>query len=366
MRNLSLRLGAHDSLVPVEVVQSMRRLRTLSRGLLFAWLWFMGGTALEAQATASAAPSTVPTLELPVLVVDHLHRPVDDFKLEQLRVRTGAGQPFAPLAMRREGDDPVSLTIMIDASRDSFHDLSQLGDEFASLVGSELLPNDRISLYAFDCGMARSLTGVAPDAAVLRKGVADAMSFPSLHGGPTHSACGKTVHLWDNVAIAVSGLSHAPGRRVLLLISSGADGGSKYDTVAVQQYAFDQGVAIFALRDKRQADADDFTRNSLSTAHGYGNVPTATMTPTPTPRSASGMELLCANDGGLTLISAPEFRKDGIADILFLIRQRFILTIPKGAYQPGTSHSAKVSGTALSPYFFTATGAGEPLTVKTP
>jgi hypothetical protein len=104
----------------------------------------------------------------------------------------------------------------------------------------------------------------------------------------------------------------------------------------------------------------------MSTAHGFGYAPTATMTPTASPRSANGMELLCANDGGLTLISAPEFRKDGIADILFLIRQRFILTIPKDAYQPGTSHSAKVLGPALSPYFFTATGAGEPLAAKTP
>jgi hypothetical protein len=314
---------------------------------------------------AAAAPTvTVPSLELPVLVVDHEHRPVGDVKVDKLRIKMGTTAEFAPLAMRKEGEDPLSLAILVDASRDTFHDLQRLGDEFASLVGSELLPNDRVTLFAADCAMTRSLNGAAPDAAVLRKGFVDALSVPTLHGGQTHSACGKTFHLWDDVAVAVAALSHAPGRRVLMLISSGTDGASKYDWLTVQQYAFDNGVAIFALRDQRQANADDLVRNSLTSDRGSMAGGSHTFTPPPPTRKVDNIELLCANDGGLTLTSAPEFRKDAIADILFLIRDRYILTVPKDAYQAAKSHSAKVSQAALSAYFFSATGATEPISGK--
>ncbi|WP_263374106.1 vWA domain-containing protein [Granulicella aggregans] len=316
--------------------------------------------AVVAPAAPSAAATSVPTLEMALLITDHIHRPVDDVPVEKLRLKTANGTQITPLSMRREGEDPLSLVILIDASRDSFHDLSKLGDEFAGLVGSQLLPTDRITMYAADCTMTRSMNNAVPDAAALRKGVSDAMSFPTLHGGKEHSACGKTFPLWDDVAVAVAGLSHAPGRRVILLISSGENGGGKYDWLTVEQYAFDQGVAIFGLRDKRQSDADDFSRNALTTTHGTPGS-SVSLAPPAALRSANNLELLCANDGGLTLTSAPEFRRDGIAGILFLIRNRFILTIPKDAYPLGTTHGVKVTQTGISPYFMTATGALEPM-----
>lgn len=208
--------------------------------------------------------------------------------------------------------------------------------------------------------MTRSLLNAPPDATVLRKAVDDALNFPTLHGGKTGSTCGKSIHLWDDAAAAIAALSHAPGRRVLLLISSGADGQSKYDWLTVQQYAFDQSVAIFALRDQRQADADNYTPGSLSVERGTYNGGAIHAPGTPA-RSAQNLELLCANDGGITLSAVPQFRKDALADIMFLIRSRFILTIPRDAWQPGTSHAVKVTQTLLTPYFFSATGASEPL-----
>jgi hypothetical protein len=312
-------------------------------------------------AAAQTPPNAGASLELPVVVVDHQHHPVDDVRLEQLKLRVGGGSSFAPTAMRKEGEDPVSLAILIDASRDSWHDLHEIDSDIAGLAGSALLPNDRITIYAADCTMTRSLRDAAPDAAVLRKAVDDAMASPNLHGGQKNSACGKTIHLWDDVALAVAALAKEPGRRVLLLVTPGTDGGSKYDAETVRQFAFDKGVAIFGLRDQRQADADTFTRGALSTSHDMGN---SVMTPQVASRDASSLELLCANDGGAALVATPTFRKDALADIVLILRSRFILTIPKDAYQSGSSHSVKVSGAMMSPYFMTATGALEPLVAK--
>jgi len=305
---------------------------------------------------ASAKP-----MEIAVLVTDHEHRPVDDVALTQFKVKIDDAEPITPAAIYREQDEPMSLTVLIDASRDSFHDLNELGGDLSGLAGAALLPTDRVSLYAIDCTVARSLVNVVPDAAVLRKGVADALGYSKLHDGQTSSACGKTVHLWDDVAIAIAALSHMPGRRVLLLISSGKDGGSKYDWKSVQQYAMEQSVAIFGLRDQRQVDADTDRPSSLSVHRGFDG---PGMVPVPGVRNATDLELLCANSGGLTLSSTTLFRKDALADILFLVRSRFILSLPKEAYPPGTTHSVRALLPLLKPYFVTTTGASRPLAAQ--
>ena len=294
-----------------------------------------------------------------MLAVDHSHRPVDDVAIDKLKIKVGNGAPFSPLAMRREGEDPLSIAILIDDSRDVWHDLGQVAEDLSSLAGISLMPSDRVSVYALDCVMTRSMLATAPDKENVKKAITDGLAYPNLHGGKTSSACGKSVHLWDSVAAVVSGLSHAPGRRVVLLISSGADHGSKYDWQTVQQYAVDQSVAIFGLRDQRQADADTFTQTGLSTQRSLGGVVSATNVPQIAPRDAQQFELLCANAGGLTLSSTTMFRKDALADIFFLVRNRYILTIPASAYPPGASHSIKVT-LPLQPYFLSATGASAP------
>ena len=315
-------------------------------------------SSLCAQNSAVPAVPNAAVVEIPTLVTDHEHRPVGDFRAEQFVVKVGSGKPIAPLTVRKEGTDLLSLVILLDASRDSFHDLSEIGDDLASLVGGAMDPHTRISIYSFDCAMVKTLNNAAPDADALRKAVQDGLQYPTVHGGKQSSSCGKTVHLWDDVSVAVAALSHMPGRRVILLVSPGTDGGSKYDWQTVQQYAREQSVAIFGLRDQRQADADTFSRNSLSTSSSMG---TRTMNPTPAARDASAIELFCANAGGLTLSSTTLFRKDALADILFLIGSRIILTVPKDSFLTIPSQNFKVSLTGGKPFYVTATGPSEPL-----
>jgi hypothetical protein len=316
---------------------------------------------LLGQTPAQPATASVPVVESPTLITDHEHRPVGDFHVGEFKVKIGPGEAFTPLAIRKEGTDPLSLIILLDASRDSFHDLSQIGDDLAALTAGALDPLDQITLYAFDCKMVRSMLNAPPDGAALHKAVTDALGVPALHDGQKNSACGKTVHLWDDVAVAVSVLSHRPGRRVIVLVSGGRDGGSKYDWKTVQQYAFDQSVAIFGLRDQRFADADDYSVNSLSTSNSYGRTVTSTSHVSPQARAANDFELLCANSGGLTLSANPLFRKDALADILFLVRSRLILTAPKDAYSLAGDHGVKVTLPALTPYYISPTGASDPV-----
>jgi hypothetical protein len=191
----------------------------------------------------------------------------------------------------------------------------------------------------------------------VRKAVSNSLSQPDLHNHDKSSACGKSVHLWDNIAATIAALSKLPGRRVLLVVSSGHDGGSKYNWQTVQQYALDQDVAIFGIRDQRQYDADTFTPSALSVQNGHTG---QTMSPTPTTREATMIDLLCANSGGLILNALPFHRNETFVYLLFIVRHRYILTIPVEAYPLGANHKLKVT-IPRSPFFVSAAGAGTPL-----
>ncbi|WP_263379886.1 vWA domain-containing protein [Granulicella paludicola] len=314
--------------------------------------------ALLASSATAQAPASAPdkSLEIPTLVVDHDHRPVGDLTPGQFSISVDNHPSFAPVAIREQHNEPVALTVLIDASRDPYHDLSNLGEEIGGLTSTMFLPDDRLSIYALDCVMTRSLYNMPPTPENVRKAVASAMSQPDLHNHDKSSTCGKSVHLWDNIAAAVAALSKLPGRRVLLVVSSGHDGGSKYNWQTVQQYALDQDVAIFGIRDQRQFDADTFTPSALSVKNGHTG---QTISPTPETREATKLDLLCANAGGLILNALPLRRNETFAYFLFIVRHRYILTIPAEAYPQGADHTLKVT-IPRSPFFVSAAGAGPP------
>jgi hypothetical protein len=315
---------------------------------------------LRAQTPAPPTAPPTSTLEIPTLVVDHDHRPVSDLRLDQFHIQVDDRPPFAPSTAHIEKTEPLTLTILIDTSEDSFHDLKDIGKELAGIAPTMFVPTDRVSVYALDCTLLRSLFNAPATPDDLQHAVASALSNPALHDRAKYPNCGKSVHLWDETAAAISGLSRLPGRRVLLLITSGHDGGSKYNWQTVQQYATDQDVAIFALRDQRQVDADTFIPSGLSVQHGYNG---PKMNSIPDTRGADDIMLLCANAGGLVLNALPLHRDETFAYFLFIVRNRTILTIPADAYPPGTTHKLKITA-PHTPFFVSPAGVGPPLTTQ--
>jgi hypothetical protein len=333
------------------------RLNTKNICLPFLLLavWFSAVFA-SAQTAAPVVVNSLSSIEIPTLVTTHSHRPVGDLTVDQFRVKFGDGEAFKPTSLHVEQNEPIALTLLLDASRDSYHDLAQMSDDLAQLTPSHLLPTDNLSVYGVDCAMARSLYNTSPDPEVVHKAITEALDFPKLHDGKSSSACGKSIHLWDDAAIAVAALAKLPGRRVLLIVSSGIDKGSKYDWQTVQKFASDHAVAIFGLRDQRQAEADTPTQSGLSVSRGNGAF--NTIAPPGEVRDAVALELLCANTGGLTLSTSPIHRKETLGYFLFMLRSRSILTIPASAYPSSGSRALKVT-MPLTPYFVTATGPDE-------
>src|SRR6185437_15102769 len=62
-------------------------------------------------------------IQVPTLVLGADRHPLPPFSREQFTLRLDSGPPFHPAQIHREGDDPISLAIVIDDSappRESF------------------------------------------------------------------------------------------------------------------------------------------------------------------------------------------------------------------------------------------------------
>ena len=107
------------------------------------------------------------------------------------------GPAFHPTQMRREGDDRIDLAVLLDVGGSQKELLTGFGDALASLAPAFLHANDRLSIYAADCTLMRSLYSVVPEGPTIKAGADAALNAPGLHGGKAKSACGRELHLWD-------------------------------------------------------------------------------------------------------------------------------------------------------------------------
>jgi hypothetical protein len=291
--------------------------------------------------TATApAPYTLHVYEnlvqIPTLVLTQQLEPTPSFALKQFDISLDSGRTFQPTRMHVEGDEPLSLAILIDDSRDPFHTLHTLGPLLAGLVPHYLHPQDHISIFAVDCDLVRSVDNRPVDAAMLQLGVSVALHFPTLHGGPAKPSCGHSLHLWDGIARVTSMLSKLPEWRVLIVISTGDDTASIYKWANVNLYVASNGVAVYGVRDSQLLDIDSRERSMPGTGRGGFSHPFAYT-------QENLFELLCDSNGGLVLDGPTSEFGQELARIIAMLRGRYILEFPRPDSSASGLHSIVVT-----------------------
>jgi hypothetical protein len=308
-----------------------------------------GGPVLCAQ---DAAPYTLHVyadhIQVPALVLDEDLKPAASVTREQFAIRLDHGRAFQPTQMRVEGDDPISLAVLLDASGDQDGILKAFGQAISGLVPQPLHPADRVSIYALDCTLKESADQVPADAAALEAGVAAALASPGLHGAQQHGACGSSIHLWDAIAKVVGTLGERPGRRVLLVVSKGMDGKSTHGFAETVHAAESKSVAIFGLRYLEYPDNTPikFSGNTLTVHYGPVAVNTLTL---PNGGDPNFFDQMCQSTGGLAFNLwnpaslnrvAPDVAPS-LDNMVALLRSRYILEFPRpDAYAPGQHYVA--------------------------
>ena len=266
------------------------------------------------QAPPPSAPTTLHVkaslLQIPVLILGPKHQPLPPIDGSMFSVQLGGDKPFRPRIVRREGDDPITLAILLDGSaRDSL--VPEMAAALPALAGRELHEHDRVAVYAMDgCKLRRMLTLAEPNAVLLRSSVEAALTFPPYDRYKRHAErCDSPVGLWDSLAWVTRSLSGEPGRRVVLAVSNGVDLGSHVVPELLRLSATRAGTAIFSLAERYKVPPGEAISTGVFTAAN----------------TASWLAVVSEGSGGMVMETARNNVPGTLERFVDLLRGRYIV-----------------------------------------
>jgi hypothetical protein len=297
----------------------------------------------QAPPTAQPAPSpsTTPTLhvytnlkQVPVLVLTSDHERMKPLDGSKFRVFLDSGRGFRPNYVHQEGDDPISLAILIDTTNPANELLPTLTQAIAALPPTYLRTEDRVSIYAVDCSLIRTAYNTPADSAVLQDAVQRAIApWQIRRERRAPASCKQGLPLWDSMAQILEDLDHQSGRRVLLAITDGKDTTSKTSWNKVMKQAQIESVSIFGLL-------------SPSATANQGGHETAEVFPVNSPFfvvQQDRLSQMCQQSGGVEIQATAQITLPRLKEFTQIVRERYILEFPRAPDEKVGVHSISVS-----------------------
>ncbi len=250
-------------------------------------------------------------VQVPVLVLgaQRQHLPPVDPGLFVMSLNSG--RPFRPVHVRAEGDDPISLAILVDGNARRNSLLAAVPDGVASLLAGPLArgslhPQDHVMVYVLDCGRIRYATSLPREPGQIGQAVEALMTHRPLAEGARQdeAACKAPTYLWNSMAFVARELSVLPGRRVLLAVTDGRDNSGAVRWTTLRDFATRESITIFAMSKPVERPA-------------YFVEP------------QDDMATLCEFSGGMRMWSSPKQLPEAMADLVRTLRERYILDFPR-------------------------------------
>lgn len=322
-----------------------------------------GGPLLAQQTPPTAPfakPPVVPTLhvyenlmQVPVLVLNPHYERMKPLDTSKFRLSLDSGPLFRPAYVRQEGDDPISLAILIDASNPE-SDLLPLSSAIAALVPDYLQPRDHVSIYAISCGLFRTAYDAPANAAALKASVEDALfAWRVRHEqkGPP-PLCKSTMPLWDSMANVLNQLDRQRGRRVLLAITDGHDAGSRTPWTHILHQGQLQSTAVFGLV---------LTTQVIGTEYRSDTGETFKITIPVIPSPEDKFNQICELTGGVEIQARSPILSVRLKEFTRTVRERYILEFSRSRDQRGGVHSLQVSYLKRNNYYLVSSGIAVPV-----
>lgn len=261
-------------------------------------------------------------MEIPALVLDRNGQPPAPIAADRFFVSIDGGPRFPVTHVRPEGDEPISLAILLDVSQPFPRLMEKIDDAIAGLAPL-LHARDRVSIYTLDCKLSRSADNVPADPETLRRDVGFALQEWKAHGRDRYkSECKEPWNLWDALAVMTQVLHQQPGWRVALAVTDGEDRGSVVTWQRLQQLAQQRSVAIFGLTQWESVN--------------QGNLP----------GSQSPMAVfsrLCGSTGGLAMTASEKDLAERLRWFTTLVRGRYIVEFPHPVDTHGEFHDMDIT-----------------------
>jgi hypothetical protein len=262
--------------------------------------------------------------------------------VNRFSVSIDSGPWFRAAHVREEGDDPISLSILLDVGGASSELMPKIDAAIAGLAPLGLHTKDHVSIYALDCSLMRSLNDAPAESGRLKLTVNQALESWTIRKKTRHEAnCQQSVHLWDALAHITGELYKLPGRRVILVVTEGRDRGSRHTWKEVMTYAGATGVAVFGVTyipAEAVGGSFQFLRWS----------------------SEDPFHALCELSGGVVLLSTATSLEVTLQRFVTMLRERYIVEFPRPANATSGQHDMNVK-VAKGNYFIRPAGISVPI-----
>jgi hypothetical protein len=295
---------------------------------------------LPAQDAAPTLHVYANLVQVPTLVLQQDRRPLAaPVAPGRFFVSFDGGPKFRATQARLEGDDPITLSILLDLQQPFPTLMSSFGAATAGLAPKWLTTKDHVSIYSADCDVVRSADDVPAGAEALRGGVAQGLHLWTLRGSAHEKqGCPTPANLWDSLAKVGQEMRNRPGRRVILVVSDGLDRGSKNSWDGVRDFARENGIAVFGL---------------IQPADVFGAYHAGF------PSSEDTFNALCEQTGGMVLVASENDLGAQLQQFTSLLRGRYIVEFPRPlSTTPGT-HRMTITIDRMQAYVM-PTGIGVP------
>jgi hypothetical protein len=321
---------------------------TLSTALALA----QSTTATTPPPAADPSNSPTPTLhvytnlkQVPVLVLSHDYKRMKPIDASGFRLSLDSGPKFHPTYVRREGDDPISLAILIDETDPDNELLPPLTQAIAALPPDFLHPQDHVSVYAIDCSLIRTAYILQANPERLTEEVQRAMWSWQIRQTQKEELkkekktppppCRVGLPLWDSMAEVLEDLDRQPGRRVLLAITDGKDTGSKTLWKDVMFHAQIRSETVFGLLplittvSKLETPEETKEMRHIESPSFGG--------------PENKFEQICVNSGGIQLQASEHTTLYRLKEFTQMLRERYILEFPRSPNEEAGVHTLAVS-----------------------
>ena len=276
------------------------------RGVCVLALTAMGVSAVAAQNGQPTHDDNIPTLrvysdlvQIPTLVLGTNHQAIPPIAENRFFVSIDGGPKFRVTHARREGDDPISLSILLDVSQPEANLMEWIDSAIAGLAPLSLTARDQLRVYALDCQLHRSPVDDPSDRVAVKQAVDSVLASWKARGGVRQSgSCPNPLYLWDSVTVVTKELRARPGLRVMLVVSDGSDGGSRNNWNLARDYAVASSVAIFGLAGRPNVFMED------------------------------SFDSVCQLSGGILLTASPHNLAKQLQWFMTMVRGRYIVEFP--------------------------------------
>jgi hypothetical protein len=326
----------------------MARFR-LGRKRIAVWVVLAGIVAGQARAQDTDGKGDGPPtlhvytnlMQIPVLVVSPMtpfHDPIETTLLlpfydsvppvaaTRFSVSLDSEPPFPPTHVRREGEDPIKLAIVLDTSDLLTSLLSGMEGAVVGLAKGALHPQDRVSVYTLNCALTSHALNIPPNAGQLEQAMDEAMGAIGHGTGSKNqkvrTGCGQVKPLLDALRDVTSDLNKVSGRRVIGVVTDGRDLSSKLTSEYVRFAAQDAAVTIFELTERPEMPV------ALGALRPPNSIP---------------LNSVCQSTGGLKLYTNRANLTRDLERITTMLRERYIVEFPRPRGLTANRHDLKVT-----------------------